>query len=203
MVVGSVYMFAGSTAPSGFLVCDGSAVSRATYSDLFSVIGTTYGSGDGSSTFNLPDLSGRLSIGSSSNHIIGSTGGEEQHALSINEVPVHLHEVPTHGHANNITATTPALAHTVTQPVFKYNPPAGAANCNSGSSQTAYSGSSSATASNYTNTAIANHTGSCTVQGGVLDAQAMNSGSTGSGNSHSNMQPFITMNYIVYAGDVA
>ena len=53
--VGTVLVFAGTTAPTGYLLCDGSAVSRTTYSVLFSVIGTTYGVGDGSSTFNLPN----------------------------------------------------------------------------------------------------------------------------------------------------
>jgi len=53
---GTIIPYAGSTAPNGFLLCDGSAVSRTTYSALFSVIGTTYGEGDGNSTFNLPDL---------------------------------------------------------------------------------------------------------------------------------------------------
>lgn len=54
---GLIASFGGSTAPDGWLVCDGSAVSRTDYADLFAVIGTTYGSGDGNSTFNLPDIS--------------------------------------------------------------------------------------------------------------------------------------------------
>lgn len=57
---GEVITFAGATAPSGFLLCDGSAVSRTTYADLFAAIGTTYGTGDGSTTFNLPDLRGEF-----------------------------------------------------------------------------------------------------------------------------------------------
>ena len=61
---GTVLAFAGSSAPSGFLLCDGRAVSRTTYTSLFSVIGTTYGSGDGSTTFNLPDMRGRVAVGS-------------------------------------------------------------------------------------------------------------------------------------------
>ncbi len=57
---GMVNAFAGATAPAGYLICDGSAVSRTTYADLFAVIGTTYGAGDGSTTFNLPDLRGEF-----------------------------------------------------------------------------------------------------------------------------------------------
>ena len=60
---GAVQMYAGSTAPSGWLLCDGSAISRATYASLFSVCGTTYGAGDSSTTFNLPDLRGACPAG--------------------------------------------------------------------------------------------------------------------------------------------
>lgn len=61
---GTVHAFAGSTAPAGYLLCDGSAVSRTTYSNLFAVIGTTYGVGNGTSTFNLPNLIDRFIQGS-------------------------------------------------------------------------------------------------------------------------------------------
>src|SRR5262249_51641111 len=60
---GVVLPFAGATAPMGFLLCGGQAVSRATYAELFAAIGTTHGAGDGSTTFNLPDLRGRLAAG--------------------------------------------------------------------------------------------------------------------------------------------
>ena len=60
---GMVLPFAGAAAPEGFLLCDGSAVSRTTYGDLFAAIGTAYGAGDGSTTFNLPDLRGRVAAG--------------------------------------------------------------------------------------------------------------------------------------------
>ena len=61
--IGEVKMYAGSTAPQGWLMCDGSAVSRNTYARLFEIIGTTYGAGDGETTFNLPDLRGRVVTG--------------------------------------------------------------------------------------------------------------------------------------------
>lgn len=61
---GMVFAYAGSSAPTGFLLCDGSAVSRTTYADLFALIGTTYGAGDGSTTFNIPDLRGSVIIAS-------------------------------------------------------------------------------------------------------------------------------------------
>lgn len=60
---GTIFAFAASNVPSNYLLCDGSAVSRSTYQDLFNAIGTTYGAGDGSTTFNIPDLRGRIVIG--------------------------------------------------------------------------------------------------------------------------------------------
>ena len=60
---GALHIYGGTTAPTGWLLCDGSAVSRATYADLFGAIGTNFGSGDGSTTFNLPDMRGRVPVG--------------------------------------------------------------------------------------------------------------------------------------------
>ena len=88
---GAVTPFAGSVAPSGFLICDGSAVSRTGQADLFTVIGTTYGAGDGSTTFNIPDLRGKVPIGVSGSHALASTGGEETHTLTVDEMPAHTH----------------------------------------------------------------------------------------------------------------
>lgn len=92
---GVINTYAGSTAPNGWLICDGSAISRSTYSDLFNVIGTTYGTGDGSSTFNLPNLKGKVVVGydisDSDFNVVGKTGGEKTHTLTINEMPSHVH----------------------------------------------------------------------------------------------------------------
>ncbi len=88
---GIIKPYAGNNVPGGYLLCDGSAVSRTTYAGLFETIGTTYGEGDGSTTFNLPDLSGRTIIGTSSSYELASTGGEEEHTLTISEMPSHSH----------------------------------------------------------------------------------------------------------------
>jgi len=64
-----------SSVPSGFLECNGSAVSRSTYADLFAIVGTTYGSGDGSTTFNVPDLQDNVAVGKSNTKNLGSSGG--------------------------------------------------------------------------------------------------------------------------------
>ena len=72
--IGSYIQFAGSQAPAGFLVCNGGAISRTTYSNLFAVIGTTYGSGDGSTTFNLPNLIDRFLQGSTTSGTVKNAG---------------------------------------------------------------------------------------------------------------------------------
>tara|TARA_R100000900_G_scaffold19312_1_gene15887 strand:- start:4248 stop:4817 length:570 start_codon:yes stop_codon:yes gene_type:complete len=64
-----------ASVPSGFLECDGAAVSRSTYSALFAIVGTTYGVGDGSSTFNVPNLADNVAVGKSNNKALASTGG--------------------------------------------------------------------------------------------------------------------------------
>lgn len=97
--IGKIVMYAGSSAPRGWLLCQGQAVSRTTYAKLFSVIGTTYGSGDGSTTFNVPDMRGRSPLGvgngdatGHTNHTLGQKGGEETHKLTVNEMPSHYHD---------------------------------------------------------------------------------------------------------------
>lgn len=72
---GTIVEWTASSLPSGFLECNGSAVSRSTYSALFAIVGTTYGVGDGSSTFNLPNLSDNIPVGKSNNKALASTGG--------------------------------------------------------------------------------------------------------------------------------
>ena len=83
--------------PSNWKICDGSAISRETYAELFDVIGTSYGAGDGSTTFNLPDKRGRVSVGLDSNQTefdtIGKQSGEKTHQLTINEMPSHDHRL--------------------------------------------------------------------------------------------------------------
>lgn len=72
--VGVVQAFAGATTPQGWLLCDGSAISRTDYADLFAVIGTTYGSGDGSTTFNLPNLDDKFIEGSATSGTVKNAG---------------------------------------------------------------------------------------------------------------------------------
>lgn len=106
--VGIISPYAGSSAPTNWLLCYGQAVSRTTYALLFAAIGTAYGAGDGSTTFNVPDLRGRVVAGldnmggsaasrltgisgSVSGTTLGASGGEEAHTLTTPEIPSHSH----------------------------------------------------------------------------------------------------------------
>lgn len=90
---GIVAPFGGAAAPTGWKLCDGSAISRSTYSLLFTAIGTAYGNGDGSTTFNIPDLQGRAPVGyaASGGHVDVST-------LGLNDTVALAHRRPKHQH---------------------------------------------------------------------------------------------------------
>jgi microcystin-dependent protein len=105
---GAVMPYAGASAPTGWLLCYGQEVSRTTYADLFTAIGTTYGAGDASTTFNLPDLRGRAAVGKDDmggvaasrvtsagsgvdGAVLGATGGADTHTLTVAQLPPHTH----------------------------------------------------------------------------------------------------------------
>lgn len=96
--VGTVTMFGGAVAPTGYLLCQGQAISRSTYAALFAIIGVAYGIGDNSTTFNLPNLQDTFPIGKSGTKALGSTGGEATHTLSTAELAVHTHLQTAHHH---------------------------------------------------------------------------------------------------------
>lgn len=101
---GAVQLFAMATPPTGWLSCDGSAVSRTTHARLFAALGTNYGAGDGSTTFNLPDLRGEFvrgwddGRGVDSGRALGSSQADELashgHNASASSVPDHVHGLP-------------------------------------------------------------------------------------------------------------
>lgn len=176
---GSIHMFAGSSAPQGYMFCEGQAVSRSTYASLFNGIGTTYGTGDGSTTFNVPDLRGRLAVGKTSSGTFASLnnkGGAETHTLSIAEMPTHTHIQNKHTHTQD-SHTHSGLYIDSTPLRWGLGFAGGSAGAisNSGTGQTPYTGTTTAT-NQYT--------------------VAVNQ-NTGGGGAHNNLQPYNTVNYII------
>lgn len=119
---GLLLPYAGGAVLPGFLECDGAAVSRAGYAALFAAIGTTWGPGDGVTTFNLPDLRDRAAIGTSPGGLgadrptaraVGDAGGEETHTLTTPELAAHAHGVtdPGHNHAYSFSPPGYLTAH--------------------------------------------------------------------------------------------
>jgi len=112
VVTGSVIAFAGATPPQGYLLCDGSAVSRTTYPGLFAVIATMYGKGDGATTFNLPDLRTRAVFGArvptpSATDLfwLSTAFGSALTSLQPRHLPRHTHPVIDPGHAHATAGT--------------------------------------------------------------------------------------------------
>lgn len=112
---GVVFFTAAATIPEGYLVCQGQAISRTTYARLFDTISTTYGVGDGSTTFNVPDIAGRVIAGKESSAsrltaagsginggTLGAAGGTQTHPLITGELAVHTHGVTDPGHLHGL-----------------------------------------------------------------------------------------------------
>lgn len=118
--VGSTKLWFTAAAPTGYLLCDGTAVSRATYATLFALLGVTYGVGDGSTTFNVPDLRGRIPFGktaSGTGSTIAGTFGSinhlhtgPSHTHTYTDVPNHIHVITDTGHTHSYTNQTTGSA---------------------------------------------------------------------------------------------
>ena len=102
--IGGCCEYYGTIEPDGFMFPDGRAISREEYSEVFKVFGTTYGAGDGQTTFNIPDKRGYTSVmlksGSTNFGTLGKKVGEETHKLTVNEIPTHNHGVTDPGHTH-------------------------------------------------------------------------------------------------------
>jgi microcystin-dependent protein len=186
--VGVVNPFAGATAPSGWLLCFGQAVSRTAYPVLFTTLSTTYGAGDGSTTFNLPDLRGRAIAGKddmggtaasrltatvlSAANTLGATGGAQTHTLTSAQSGV-----PAHGHSAS-SNTTGAHGHTYVQP---YNT----------------SGTSAAGGYAYIFYDRAATTESAGAHSHTITVS--NNSAADASSAHTNTQPTIILNYIIKA----
>ena len=120
MPVGTIITYAANSAPAGFLICDGSAVSRSTYADLFAIIGTNFGIGDGTSTFNIPNLNGKFVMGCDVSHAYNTTGGHTSMTLNAAQMPAHRHTISISDPGHTHTITDPGHTHGLTDPTHTH-----------------------------------------------------------------------------------
>lgn len=172
-ITGEVIMWGGLTAPTGWLLCNGQAVNRAVYADLFTILGTRFGAGDGSTTFNLPDFTGRFPMGPDGDDTLGEKAGTNEVTLATGNLPAHTHSID-HNHAAFTTGSDGAHTHGI---------PRGEA---AGGAANRTVQSNTAVAADGTTTGTGNHTHSVDVP-----AYTGASGSTGSG-TPVNIKPALT-----------
>ena len=204
--VGVIEMFAGSTAPNGWLVCDGSTVSRSAYSDLFKIIGTTYGAGNSNTTFTLPDMRGRTPIGVGTGsgltaRTLAATTGAETASLSEANLPSHAHSFTPSGSLQTESSHTHGSAnagshiHSSNNSFLLYVGSGGGANLSGGTTYQIYN-------LNATIQSNGDHNhGSTNSNTGHTHAFTGSGGTTGNGNGTATavslMQPAIAINFII------
>jgi microcystin-dependent protein len=202
MPTGALMPYAGATAPTGYLLCDGSAVSRTTYAALFAVLSTTYGSGDGSTSFNLPSMAGRLPMGAGTGAGLNSSGtgapsgtaqtartrgqwlGEETHLLTAAELASHTHA--------NTVGSSAGGSNQITGPM--------SANENHSHTLVNYSSSTGSGTYNITNRSGGNTDQLSTNSTNLAHTHNIginNVANTPSGSRHDIIPPCVVLNYII------
>ena len=208
---GIVSAFAGVTAPAGWLMCYGQAVSRTEYSALFTALSTTYGSGDGSTTFNIPDLRGRAIAGVdnmggsdagrlSTANTLGTATGTETVTLTSAESGV-----PAHSHPNTASFTGNAASHSHTQDAHSHSYQINIIHSDGQEVVSEYLGTGlgyGAARRRYsdgTNNATATNQSTSITPSGSVSMSNANNTAANAASAHSNMQPTIVLNYIIKA----
>ena len=207
--VGKIQPWGKATAPAGYVLCDGAAISRTDYADLFAVISTTYGAGNGSTTFNVPDLKGKMPQGyESGNYAMAGTGGANTVTVSLtNNQGVSLtnnQSVTVTGSIDNTSLTEAQIAshsHTITGAPYNPakglsghsgGPPVGSGDTNPGNPRrTVFTPGISNTGSG------TGHTHSHTLAGTLTGTVTGTLSGTVTGSGTNSFSPYVVVNYII------
>lgn len=191
-MTGVVAPFAGTSAPAGYLLCDGTPYSRTTYADLFAVIGTIYGIGDGSTTFNVPDLRQRFPLGKASSgtgQTLGGSGGAIDHTHTVSGLSIPGLDISGAGLSVNGTSDSATDTFNVTS-----GGPSSVGNSNAPGGANVY-------ADNVHTHSVAGTTGGhshhINISGSLGPGQSTGTGTTGGGTSSGANPPFLSVNYII------
>lgn len=174
--VGTIVPYINNTAPNGWLICDGSEVEIIRYRRLYDIILNRFGNSSNPNVyFSLPDLRGRVPIGNGTdgtltNRSIGTKGGSETHTLTVSELPAHSHTGTTDSAGNHTHVLNIGAGDDSNNSAINGQPP-------------------TADGNNVTNSYNTNAAG--------VHTHTFTTNSTGSGDAHNNMQPFIVLNYII------
>ena len=184
---GTIFQYAGESPPSFYLICDGRSLPISKYTELYNILGNKYG-GDNLNYFNIPDLRGRIIIGSGqgdnlTNRILGITGGKENETLTIQQMPSHTHSGNTDSKGEHLHSYAPFYD---TSNGNRYDCGGGAGSCPYLYNPTGWLDNGGNAYSNLNTVISGNHTHSLTT-----DSQG------NSNNSHNNLQPFLSLNYII------
>jgi microcystin-dependent protein len=196
---GVISQFAGSTAPTGYLLCLGQELAISSFGDLYDVVQTNYGTltngsgGAGTTHFRLPNLQGRIPVGRDASQtefdVLGETGGAKTHTLTEAQMPSHTHTTPNHSHSfSATTSSNGSHSHVLQDSVAEGSPTGGGWTVftgirrNSGWGDTRYVDAAGA------------HTHTLS---GTSGNASPTTNSSGSGAAHNILQPYIVVNYII------
>lgn len=185
---GTIIMSGCINAPTGWLQCDGQLLAKIDYYELWLAIGNAYTDISSGTHFKVPDMQGRCAIGNSNTRALGTYGGEETHALTVAEMPSHDHSGSTNTNGSHThSITDPGHAHTIWTRQDDYN--------EGGGNPPSFADDDGDNILTWNN--INSNTTGISINSGGSHSHAFTTGTTGSGDAHNIMQPFMVVRYLI------